>query len=101
MYSTYGRLFSSIIFSDHLDEKMLEERAKKLLSLDKKPNTEITLILNEKALPFGVYDLGDIVNASIKGGVINVFEKRRVVGWKVSLKDNNVEQVEIVTNARV
>jgi hypothetical protein len=100
-YSDYGRLFGSMIFSDHLSQEMLENRTKILLNLNKKPNTEISLQLNDKALPFGVYELGDLVNVEIKDGPINEFQKRRVIGWKVELLNNGVEQVSIITNTRL
>lgn len=101
LFGRYGRLFGSSLFPDHLDINILSERGKRILELNKRPNTEISIILNEKALPFGTYDLGDYVNISIKDGPINVFEERRVVGWNVKIDETGIERVQLITNMRL
>ena len=101
LYQTYYRLWSSILFGEYLTQNLLNERAKKILSLNKLPDTQLDLMLNDKAAPFGTYDLGDYITVMIEDGAINVNKERRIIGWDVAVSDSGVESVTVSTNDRI
>lgn len=100
LFADYYRLWESQLYNEQISEQVLNERAKRSLAISKIPNAQIDLILNENALPFGTYNLGDYVLVNINDGVIDYDKERRIIGWKVAVYSNGVERATLVTSER-
>jgi hypothetical protein len=93
-------LWQIVAYNEVLAQDILNAKAIDELELRKYPDTELSITLNDKALPFGMYELGDYVWIKIKTGIININEPRRVVGWVVKINENDRETVRLITNKR-
>ncbi|MCK9463786.1 MAG: phage tail protein [Proteobacteria bacterium] len=97
-FGTYGRLWRSIPINDQLEQYQLNAKVGNLFKLDKSPDTQISLVLNERAMPIGTYDLGDTISIAISDGPIAVNKTARVIGWRCFVTNTGVESVSILTN---
>jgi hypothetical protein len=100
LYTDYHRLWAGFMFDESLSPDTLNERAKRLLLLNKIANAQVDLVLNEKAMPMGTYNLGDYIRVNINDGPISFNKERRIIGWKVSVMSNGVERTTLVTSER-
>lgn len=100
-YSKYSRLWSTMSLDETIAQKMLDSKGKNYFSANNAVDNEISLVLNEKAMPIGSYNLGDTLKVIIKDGPINFNNTRRVIGWKCFIRDNMVERTTIITNNNV
>jgi hypothetical protein len=98
--SEYRELWQVLAYNEMMTQDAINAKANSELAIVKNPDTELHISLNDKALPFGMYDLGDSVWIRIKTGIINVNELRRIVGWKININENGKETVTLITNKR-
>ena len=97
--NTYGKLEDATGYADVKDSNFLRTRINQDLLFTKTPDeSPINILLNEKGYPLGQYDIGDIVTVKIKDNVININERRRIVGITVNLHDTGRELVTVQTN---
>jgi len=97
--NTYGKLEDATGYSDVKDSNFLKQRITEDLRFTATPDSSpINVLLNEKAYPLGQYDIGDIVTIKIKDNVINVNQKRRIVGITINLHNTGRELVTVQTN---
>lgn len=97
--NTYGKLQDAIGFTDVKDDNYLRTRIANSLRFTKTPDdSPLNILLNEKGYPLGQYDIGDIVNIRIKDNVIDINDRRRVVGVTVNLHNTGRELVTVQTN---
>lgn len=79
--NNYGMLQEPLAFADVKNQNLLKTRVNEQLQFTKTPDSApINLVLDEKAYPIGVYDIGDIVTVKIKDNVIDFNSPRRIVG---------------------
>ena len=97
-YATHGRLFGAALINENLDQNFLNEKGKAIFGLNKRLDSEVSVMLNSKALPMGVYDLGDTVKINISDGPIEVNQSCRIVGWRVSIDDVADEKITLWFN---
>lgn len=96
---TYGRLQDATAFADVKDTNFLKTRMTEALRFTKTPDdSPLNLLLNEKGYALGQYDIGDIVSVRIKDNVIDINDRRRVVGITVNLHNTGRELTTIQTN---
>lgn len=97
--ATYGLIQGVAAYSDVKDQATLNARIQAEVPLISTPdNAAISVTLNEKGYPLGVYDIGDIVNISITHRGINFSDARRVVGITVMLHNTGRETTTVQTN---
>lgn len=95
----YGLLQGADAYADVKDMNFLKTRASESLQFTKTPDdSPINVILNEKAYPLGLYDIGDIVTVKVKDHVINYNQPRRIVGISVDLHNTGRELTTVQTN---
>ena len=95
----FGLLQSSAGYSDVKDLNFLKTRMTEELQFTKTPeDAPINVLLNEKAYPFGQYNLGDIVVVKVKDNIIDYNQPRRIVGITVNLHDTGRELITVQTN---
>ena len=95
----YGKLEAATSFNDVKNKSTLKQRAIEELRLISEPEAgPINLVLNEKGIPFGQYNVGDIVKVKIKDHNINFNDWRRIVGMTVSLHNTGREITVVQTN---
>lgn len=97
--NSYGKLEDATAFGDVKDSNFLKTRINENLRFTKTPDSSpINVLLNEKGYPLGQYDIGDTVNIRIKDNVIDINERRRIVGITVNLHNTGRELVTVQTN---
>jgi hypothetical protein len=95
----FGKLEDSNAYADVKDNNFLRSRLTKDLRFIKSPDdSPLNLLLDEKAYPLGQYDIGDLISIRIKDSVIDVNQRRRVVGITVNLHETGRELISVQTN---
>ena len=96
---TYGLLEDAMAFADVKAENFLKSRVREESRLIKDPTTNpISIVLNEKSYPLGVFGNGDIVTIQVRDHVIDFNAPRRIVGITVNLHDTGREMITVQTN---
>ena len=96
---TYGLMERVTSFADVKAVNALNTRLAAELPLVGTPDeTNVQLTLNEKAYPYGQFDVGDIVTVSIKNKSVNFVDNRRVVGITVDVHETGRETLVVQTN---
>lgn len=93
-----GLLQDVAAYTDVKDKNALRSRIVEELPFLATPDNVISAVLNEKAYPLGQYDIGDTVTYKIKDGIIDVNQRRRIVGITVDLHQTGTELVTQNTN---
>jgi hypothetical protein len=97
--STYGLMQGVAAYSDVKDQATLNARVEAELPLISAPdNAAISVTLNEKGYPLGLYNIGDIVNLQITDRAISFNDNRRIVGYTVLLHNTGREMTTVQTN---
>lgn len=97
--NAYGLLQSVESYTDVKNQNLLDSRLNEKLRLVKDfTESPINIVLNEKAHPFGQFNLGDIVWVRIKDHIIDFQKERRVVGYTVNLHETGREMIVVQTN---
>jgi hypothetical protein len=95
----YGLIQGVAAYSDVKDQATLNARIQAELPLISQPdNAAISVTLNEKGVPFGVYDIGDIVSINIANKGLSFTDVRRIVGITVLLHNTGREYTIVQTN---
>lgn len=95
----YGLMQEPRAFSDVKHRNALAARLKEESRLVASPEeSPVNIVLNEKAYPIGIYDVGDIVWIDVQDNVISYKKERRIVGISVNLHNTGREMVTIQTN---
>jgi len=95
----YGLLMSAEAFADVKTQNQLKKRMAETLQFTKTPeDSPVNVILNEKAAPFGVYEVGDIVTVKVTDYNIAFNKPRRIVGITVTLHNTGREIITVQTN---
>lgn len=96
--NTYGKIQDVAAYIDVKNVNALRSRLSEELRLVSTPDSELQLILNNRAYPFGQYGVGDIVTVNIQDNVISFNEQRRIVGININVKNNGDEDIKLFTN---
>lgn len=94
----YGKVPGVAAYTDVKNIDLLRSRITQELQLVSTPDSEINIVLNDRAYPLGQYGLGDIVTIKIKDHIINVNVQRRVVAIDVKVHKTGKETIRLVTN---
>ena len=94
----YGRIQGVAAYIDVKNANALQSRLTEQLRLTSTPDTELHILLNERAYPLGQYGLGDIVTVRVKDHIIDVNQQRRIVGIKCSVHLTGKERIRLITN---
>jgi hypothetical protein len=97
-FPTYGRLWSTFSLDEEIAQDVLNSKAKNIFRATSELDNQISLNLNNKALPLGTYKLGDRVTVQIDDGPVQFNHVRRVVGWTCTVTNTMVEHATIITN---
>lgn len=62
------------------------------------PDSVVNIVLNEKAYPLGLWNLGDTATIRIKDGILDINEERRITGYVVTVHNTGREMTTIETN---
>jgi hypothetical protein len=96
---TYGLMEQVASFRDVINVNALDTRLAAELPLVGTPDeTNVQLTLNEKAYPYGQFDVGDIVTVKIVNRSVNFLDTRRVVGITVDVHETGRETIVVQTN---
>lgn len=95
---TYGKLWGVAAYADVKSKNLLIARLREEGSQISTPDSEMNIVLNERAYPLGVYAVGDIITVQIKHHIINVKQARRVVGIDVKVHNTGKERIRVYTN---
>lgn len=96
---TYGLLESATAYSDIKDQQFLDIRIRAELNhLDEPDESNVSVTLDEKGYPLGLYDIGDLVTVKIEDNVIDFEQVRRIVGITVNLHNTGKELTTVQTN---
>lgn len=97
--NAYGKLEDATAFGDVKDNNFLKIRINENLRFTKNPNSSpLNVLLDERGYPLGQYNIGDTVNIKIKDNIIDINDRRRVVGITVNLHDTGRELTTVQTN---
>jgi hypothetical protein len=97
--NTYGLLEGVAAYSDVKGAGILASRSKAELPLVDTPDeSNITIYLNEKSYPLGMYGVGDLVTIKIKDTGIDLTQIRRIVGITVNQHNTGRETIAVQTN---
>lgn len=97
--STNGSLQGVAAYSDVKDQATLNARLEAELPLISTPNAAaISVTLNEKGYPIGLFNIGDIINLNIQDKAVTFNDNRRIVGYTVVLHDTGREMTTVQTN---
>ncbi len=95
----FGLLQGPAAFTDVKDKNALSARLAEQLRLTSSPEVSpANFVLNEKAYPIGLFDIGDLVTAKILDGAIDYKEVRRIVGYTVNVHNTGRELATVQTN---
>lgn len=95
---TYGKLWGVAAYADVKSKNLLIARLREEGSQISTPDSEMNIVLNERAYPLGVYRVGDIITVQIKHHIIDVKQARRVVGIDVKVHNTGKERIRVYTN---
>jgi len=96
---TNGILEGVMAFADVKDQGTLNARVAAELPLVSTVDASAdTFVLDEKAYPLGLYDVGDIVSAKVNHTAFDYNEIKRIVGISVSLNDTGRELTTVQLN---
>lgn len=96
----YGLLEGVAAYSDVKGAGILSSRAKAELPLVSTPDeSNITIYLNEKSYPLGMYNVGDLVTVKIKDINIDLSQIRRIVGYTIIQHNTGRETIALQTNS--
>lgn len=94
-----GYLEQVAAYSDIKDQATLNARVQAELPLISTPDSSAdTFVLSQKATPFGVYDVGDIITAKVDHIAIQYNQIKRIVGLSVNLNSTGVETITVQLN---
>lgn len=97
--SSYGLMQGVAAYSDVKDQATLNARVEAELPLISAPdNAAVSITLNEKGYPLGLFNIGDIVNIQITDRALTLNDNRRIVGYTVLLHDTGREMTTVQTN---
>jgi hypothetical protein len=97
--SRYGKVQDVAAYVDVKNKNALQSRLVEELRLISVPDSEIHLVLNDKAYPYGQYKVGDIVTIDINDNVVSFRnQQRRIVGINMSVSNNGSESIKLITN---
>lgn len=97
--NNYGLLEGSAAYSDVKGAGILASRVRAELPIVVNPDeSNITLYLNEKCYPLGMYGIGDLVTVKIKDNDIDINQIRRIVGYTVVQHNTGRETIAVQTN---
>lgn len=97
--TSYGLLQGVAAYSDVKDQATLNARVQAELPLISSPdNAAVSITVNEKGYPLGLYNVGDIVNIQIIDRALTFNDNRRIVGYTVMLHNTGREISTIQTN---
>lgn len=94
----YGRIQGVAAYIDVKNVNALRSRLTEELRLVSKPDSELHVILNDRAYPLGQYGLGDVVRIKVKDRIIDVNQLRRIVGIDVFVDGTGQESIRLITN---
>lgn len=94
----YGRIQGVAAYIDVKNVNALRSRLTEELRLVSKPDSELHVILNDRAYPLGQYGLGDVVRIKVKDRIIDVNQLRRIVGIDVFVDGTGQETIRLITN---
>lgn len=96
---TNGILEGVMAFADIKDQGTLNARVSAELPLVSTVDASAdTFVLDEKAYPLGLYDIGDIISAKVNHTAFTYNEIKRIVGISVSLNDTGRELTTVQLN---
>lgn len=93
-----GKLDGVAAFADVKNRNVLGTRLNEELRLNSAADTELRVILNERAVPYGTYELGDVCSFKIQYGAISVNETREIIGIQVNVHNTGRERIILQTN---
>lgn len=96
--ATYGKIAGVAAYADVKNTNLLKSRIREELNLVAVPDQEVHIVLNDKAYPMGVYDIGDTVTVQISDHLIDIDEQRRIVGIEVAVLTTGEEKITLITN---
>jgi len=97
--SNYGLMEGVAAYSDVKQQNILNARTQAELPLISSPDeTNVSVVLNERGFPLGLYDIGDIVTIKVKNRSVNFSDIRRIVGISVTLHSTGREMTVVQTN---
>ena len=94
----YGPLWGVAAYADVKSKNLLIARLREEGSQISTPDSEMNLVLNERAYPLGVYQIGDVITVRIKHHIIDVKQPRRIVGIDVKVHNTGKERIRVYTN---
>lgn len=96
---TNGLLEGVMAFADVKDKGTLDARVGAELPLVSTVDASAdTFVLDEKAYPLGLYDIGDIISAKVNHTALTYNEIKRIVGISVDLNDTGRELTTVQLN---
>lgn len=97
--STYGLMEGIAAYSDVKSQSVLNARLAAEIPLIGSPEEgAVNMILDERAYPLGVYDIGDIVNMQVNHIAVQYNQVRRIVGITVTVHNTGRELTAVQTN---
>lgn len=95
----YGLMEGIAAYSDVKQQNILNARtAAELPLISTADEGNVMVVLNEKAYPLGLYDIGDIVTIKVKNKAVSFSDIRRIVGITVTLHNTGRESTVLQTN---
>lgn len=97
--TTSGLLQSVAAYADIKDQATLNARVQAELPLISNPNdSPLTVQLDERAYPLGLYDIGDIITVNVNHDSLTYTAIKRIVGINVNLGDAGRELTTVQMN---
>lgn len=95
----YGKVQDVAAYIDVKNKNALQSRLVDELRLISVPDSEVHIVLNDRAYPYGQYKVGDIVNVDINDHVISFRnQQRRIVGINIAVANNGSDSIKLITN---
>lgn len=94
----YGRLVGVGAYNDVKNKALLGQRLAEDLRLNSTPDTELRIVLNQRAYPYGVYSLGDSATFRIHFGAIDFDGLREIIGIQTTIHNTGKEHITLTTN---
>lgn len=94
----YGMLEASAGFNDVKTLNTLNSRLAEELRLNSTPDTEIHVVLDHTAYPYGQYVIGDTVTFKIVYGALNINELRQIIGIETKVHNTGDERIVLQSN---
>lgn len=97
--ASYGKIQDVAAYIDVKNTNALNSRLTEELRLISIPDSEVHLVLNDRAYPYGQFLVGDIVTIDINDHVVSFRNQpRRIVGINISVANNGSDSTRLITN---